>query len=551
MNCKQYGNRNVQYDFEENAVKSYSHIQPGHPRRGIAMLLVIICVGVVTVISLGFLSARSNAPDIGANAINGMKARYVAETGIDIGTAIMECSDIDWRTAHTNGVLINNYSYAGSSITVVVSDLDGNPPTATTQYAVLSANGSSENLVKVVESDIYAPLNNGDVDVDLSEFAIFGNNEISIDNSTLCRWDLSPNAPLREPVRIGINGKRDSSVMTSGTSELIHTNLYKRQNAANTIYSDTSSPANDVKIIDMTKSKDVQMPHAPDPNTTGLVRAYSYDTNISFGTWSLSGSKYFNSVTVRGTAVLQPSVDNLRMLVLHDLYIRDSGTLIVNRNMDVIVQGDVFLYAGGSIQVQNNARFRLFIQGNLFMNNGFLGISPDMVNDTNNPSLGLTDYHDPEKCLIYQVSSAVNPSWLIQNNSFICGLVYTPAATLNISSTAIMGAVTGNVVNLSNGSYLFYDPTLDQRIGYTNPDSMLFEADGITCDNIFNNIITDLNDSTLAAINSLSQQKATDLFGAAQVIAAADQSGSLRLRVVYSNIKPVTMETTYTVAAVQ
>jgi hypothetical protein len=91
------------------------------------MLLALIALTVATVIAYSYLSAQSTSVGIARNIGNHAKARYIAETGLELAIAYV-ISGADWRTEKVNGTWVSNQAFAGGTYTIVGQDgedLDG------------------------------------------------------------------------------------------------------------------------------------------------------------------------------------------------------------------------------------------------------------------------------------------------------------------------------------------------------------------------------------------------------------------------------------------
>jgi len=92
------------------------------------MLLALIALTVATVIAYSYLSAQSTSVGIARNVSHHAKARYIAETGLELAIAYVK-SGADWRADKVNGTWASSQAFAGGTYTIVGEDgedLDGN-----------------------------------------------------------------------------------------------------------------------------------------------------------------------------------------------------------------------------------------------------------------------------------------------------------------------------------------------------------------------------------------------------------------------------------------
>ena len=94
-----------------------------HQRKGAAMVLAIFALLVVGTTTLAFTASRQTAFLSSRNAVNSIRVRELADSGLDIAKAILRSDTTSWRTNHSNGKLFNNYALDGGTITVSLIDI--------------------------------------------------------------------------------------------------------------------------------------------------------------------------------------------------------------------------------------------------------------------------------------------------------------------------------------------------------------------------------------------------------------------------------------------
>jgi len=96
------------------------------------MLLVLISLATATILTMAYLSSRDNSAQIGANVADSTSARWAALSGVELGIAVLE-TESDWRTAHDNGVLLDDHPVGGGVVDLLVEDIETQaPPTEST-----------------------------------------------------------------------------------------------------------------------------------------------------------------------------------------------------------------------------------------------------------------------------------------------------------------------------------------------------------------------------------------------------------------------------------
>jgi hypothetical protein len=99
------------------------HQQRKQQRKGAAMLLAIFALLVVGTTTLAFTASRQTAFLSSRNAVNSIRVRELADSGLDLAKAILRSDSTSWRTNHSGGKLLNNYALDGGTITVSLIDI--------------------------------------------------------------------------------------------------------------------------------------------------------------------------------------------------------------------------------------------------------------------------------------------------------------------------------------------------------------------------------------------------------------------------------------------
>jgi len=86
------------------------------------MLLVLISLAMATILAVSYLASRDNSVAIGQNVTASATARWAAVSGIELGVAVLQ-TPTDWRTAHTEGKLLDDYDLEGAQLDLDVIDM--------------------------------------------------------------------------------------------------------------------------------------------------------------------------------------------------------------------------------------------------------------------------------------------------------------------------------------------------------------------------------------------------------------------------------------------
>ena len=135
-------------------------------RRGVAMILVIIAIGVAMVLALGFAIAQGTSVQLARNLTGRVQARVVAETGLEMAIAYVLRSDPNWRTEKTQGVWVQDQPFGGGTFTVTGQDGrdvngdgivegDGNLANSTLDFLTLTCAGNYQGAKYTVQAVVY------------------------------------------------------------------------------------------------------------------------------------------------------------------------------------------------------------------------------------------------------------------------------------------------------------------------------------------------------------------------------------------------------------
>lgn len=502
----------------------------GRPRRGMAILLVIVAVAAAAVIGSAYVANRLNAPQVVMNVNGGAQARYLADSGADLATAIMECETFDWRLAQTDGVLVSNLPLAGGTVTIRVSDASGAVPDSKCEYPVITAGASSGNMKQVVAAQAHAPLPERvkeEVTVDLSEFAVFGAASIEVTGGLIFRWEEAPRGALGLPVNIGTNGLVDGALRLRATAKCPDGVGFTMAAAtANVLIDDQSGGP--IPRVNFSNNETVLLPAPPTPSLGGLTWAAARNPTITTSTSIVStGDKRYGSLTIDGGALRVDLGGAQRTMgITGNLSLNNGGVLILqNGQLDLVIQGALNMFNSSTIELGANTTLRIFLGGTMSIDDSVVGLPVSVCQSGRDARNGLDTYYDPQRCTIYRITSinsvdlnlldlddaaawvwsdTTSKSWMINNSAFVCARVYGHSkADISLNSqAAVFGNVVGRTISMGTEAAVYYDHVLDKGNGYTNPQSRLYAGPLDLRDDI-RLLLTDLNPGTIASILSL------------------------------------------------
>ena len=426
-----------------------------HNRRGIALMFVMIAVLVTGSMAVAYFGSRDNSIAISSNIETATQARIAAETGVDLAIAILE-TDADWRTNHIDGVVLSDYMFGKSKLTIYVLDSETNlPPTENSNNINIDILSTvADTTQKILLSATVIP-NEEYFDIDFSEYAIFARNSILIeDASTLNRWATSPSASQNTPLKLGtlsskplaikLNNKDIQSIEIHApkiASSMVSTTglSYKFEENPKLL----NPPATAPDAIDISSKKDWQNSHS----TSDVDWQDDFFNNKTFD-YTSAGS-YF-------------SIEN-GAYKMETLQLEPGEHLRISGNVQIEISNDLEL-DNANIILEESATLELHIGGNLNLNASYIGNKNESISNWSNPS-AIALYGENEK------------NWNIGNGSTIKGEMYAPNSNITIEQSTLCGRVAAHEVVLKNESKLLYDQILDSG-GYGNRNSSLYEEDG-------------------------------------------------------------------------
>ncbi len=520
------------------SLRSTDGVRRGRPaarrsrsRRGMAILLVIVAVAAAAVIGSAYVASRLNAPQVVLNTNAAAQARYVADSGADLATAIMECKTIDWRSVQTGGVLVDALPIGSGSVTIRVSTYDGDTPDGECEYSLITSSGSIGTIKQVVSAQAYTPLptrTKEEVSVDLREFAVFGASSINCIDGWILRWNASPIARLGLPVNIGTNATVLGSIRLDNRNSAPDGRGFVMASAALGVIADDTLSYVPIPRVNFSINETVLLPAPPTPSLGGLTWSAARNPNVTANTSIVStGDKRYGSLTIDGARL---AVDlggvSRTMGISGNLSLNNGAILsIQNGHLDLVVQGALNMFNASTIELGTGATMRIFLGGTMSIEDSVIGMPSSETATSRDARQPIQNYYSPQACTIYRIttinsvdlnlldlddaaswvwSDAAAKSWIIANKAAICARIYgRGGADISLNSrAAVYGNVVGRSVIIGTEAAVYYDHTLDLGIGYTNPDSRLYAAPMDLRDDI-RLLLTDLNTSTLDAILAL------------------------------------------------
>ncbi len=505
-------------------------ILPQRRRRGIALLLAIFSMVVVGTTTVAYVASRETSTEVSRNAQVAADSRALAAAGLDLTSRIMRDSSSNWRTAHSNGRLLNNYALDGGTVTVDLVDIQrrnaglrpATPTSTTTEVeATITSTRNGSTWTTVAHQTIPT--------VARGQYAVYGDSFIGLmgTNNQIGRWANSPCAA--EKLRV--------YMATSATTAKAQTNQNKLNGKGVNIGTGARFPADVSGVLASDprtqKSMWVYYPYGASSGTVwgdllSSVAAVRMEQNDSVRLMAapneplISGAhtRYTNAYVQNGvTATLTPFMVKANTNPQNNLRnweVRGNSTITLTtgtyevwgswilRNSRIIIQGDVKVtvnpnrkalgldWQDSIVELDPNATLEIHNGYSADITRCWVGArytcpsEPNATKRDGDPhrkwwfnafqatachatAPTSPQYIEPWRIRFYPVKSqmGVRYEWEITDSSIV-GSIYLPENPVNLNGRSVIwGRVAAEGVVFYGTSSLYYDHSLDLVTGLT------------------------------------------------------------------------------------
>lgn len=460
-------------------------------RRGVAMLLVLVALGVGTVLAAAALSSRDNSPMIGANARDFAAANWSAQAGAELAMAIME-TNVDWLTL-TDGQLLTDFSIAGGLVTVRVTNLAGQTPDGSERELIITVRSNAGEMSSTVYKRISVvppgPIENS-ISPFFDEFAAYATSALTVeDGAQIKPVHLSPEAWSLFPVKVGLGFSALGSLELGSSAKLTNAGLYVTSNAsaglASVVNSDSRFGRGDALPLKLPAYPIVlpsQITSLPVAGTTNI--SVSMPKGKAAGSvtpdLTLASAGKYGSVTILTNGIMRLDETKGQYYELKDLTIGGGGTMQVSGKVVVHIKGKFEMQAlSRFVAVGADSAVRILTSNDVLIDNATLGLDEVFATFPRKPE-ELTAYVNPARFRILSVNEqsggAKNPTIELRNNSVIAACIHAPNAKLEIRDKSfLLGRATASELRVRANSGILYEPLLDSRKGYTARYGPIYE----------------------------------------------------------------------------
>jgi len=474
------------------------------------MLLVLIAVGVGTVLAAAALSSRDNSSAIGQNAGALAEASWSAQSAADFAEAVLQ-TDADWRAGGES--MISGLAIAGGTVSVTVTDTEGNPPESDDRELILRATSSVGGVSSTVERRIslQPPAALGQVfDPFLSEFAVFAASALSVEaGAEIGRFAASSEARTLSPVRLGTGFSALGGLSVAPGACFDGVGFYPDANASAALQSAAGTDASFAEGWPMPvvvpaiaeplpeEFVDLQAEAAANPPADPLALPTADRFRAYLDMVMLAGEE----ATLRETEGADYGVNSLA--------VRGNAVLRIEGDVRIHVRNDLTVGLNGTIELAPDSRLTVILGGNLTVRDGGLGVDRMIGRDSARTAASVSSYQSPARLWVIGASpssgGAPSPVYTLRNNGLAVASIHTPHASFVAETGAsLIGRVTASTVTVRNTASLLYDPRMDSRRGFASRVSPMYNLAGDPIDGLDAAIATaDPTKSPKTLMNSL------------------------------------------------
>ncbi len=368
------------------------------------MLLAVFAMLVVGTATLAFTASRHTGFLASRNAVNSIRVRELADSGLDVAKALLRSDETGWRLMHANGKLLNNYALDGGTVTVSLIDIAKReagasaaasvPDSATTEVEI--------SVTATLDTATWTSLSHMSIpQVVKGQYAIFANKLLWLygTNNEIGRWDNAPKSAENRRVNIGTQADFafanfsgvwiDSDVQLesevypvdpSDARTLKSTWVYYPYNGGTNLWSSSfpiNGPGRDkVAAVRMSPDESIRMVQAPQPTpTVPAPPGITGGNTISSGTRTMTP---FRVGTPSGSTNTNLTTDNCTLLLTPGTY-EVYGSWRAN-NATIRIQGPVKIVVSPKWSIFNwfpsgiewtNTTVELTTDADLEINNGY------------------------------------------------------------------------------------------------------------------------------------------------------------------------------------
>jgi len=487
-------------------------------RRGVALMLVVVTLGMATVLTTSYVMSRENTPQIATAAQDRVRAEWSARPAADLVTAVME-THVEWKSAANAGALIKGMSWNGAVVTVAVTDLEGGTIEDDETNILMTITASAGGIEKVMqrvmierETGTYEEA----LDPELKEFGVFAIQNLEMQNNTrIDLWALSPAARAGDAAKLGVGFNSSAglsvpnNVMPNGGKVFTPPDAGVSLDAALSGQSVTATQL-PVSVWTTTVERPASMSGLPDaPGSTFMGIPMDVDV-YSDGT--IAAGRYRARLRIDGANV---EIDGANGPIEVEgeygpgLSLRiDDSTVRVKGDVEILVLDDLEI-DDSAIVLEKDATLTIYVGEDVDISNSVINTAEALAAMHSREPDDITEWTDPRRFRIVQLNEGdldEVDEVRVRNRSLVVGSVHSPVSqTIIENNSAVMGRLTAKVLDMKSNSRLLLDPVFDNKMGLTEiGSSPLYDENGDPVDGLAEALAaTSANEGAAAALARL------------------------------------------------
>jgi hypothetical protein len=495
-------------------------VRPFTPRRGgIAMMLVIVAVAVGTILAAAALTSNTNAPALAENARHSVQSYWQAEAAANYTEKLIEkITSVADASMPTMPAPITT---PGGAVSVKVTDIDGNAPDNTDRellITVVSSVGGIEHTTRRRVSVAPPGTLEDAIDPELKEFAVFATDSLSIgDSAKLGPWPISPEIRTQEPIKIGGGFTALSDMSMSADASAQRVAFYPAAGASAALETMTS----DGRFVRGGWKMNLAIPAIDAASPSDFSSLTNFNTAQTASGPSASivppPGKYRDlNCNLGGVAKLGDGA-TLHHYCFKSIILDSQAILAIHGPVEIMVTDNISITNKATIELADpTASLVIYCKKMVAVDDACIGVD-DTIAVQSNRKPAMVSYTDPSRIKITTLTGSM-PEFLFDNNSIVVASIHSPGGPFEMQNgSTLFGRVTCSDMTLGTNCNLFYDPAMDNRLGFTASKGPMYKPDGTP--------ITGLADALASFNKNLGMQSLkTYVTGAVSTVSATSQT---------------------------
>ena len=459
----------------------------GAPRRGIALMLVVVTLGMATVLTTSFVMSRENTPQIATAAQDRVRTEWSARSAANLVQAVME-THAAWKPAANAGALIKGMSWNGAVVAVAVTDLEGGTVEEEETNILMTVSavaGGVETVVQRVMIERETGTYEEALDPQLNEFGVFAIQRVEMDASAkIGLWPLSPSVRAGEQGKLGVGFDSASGLSIPNNSMPYSSSVYTPPGsnlsleAALSGQSITASelpvhvwttaverPASMTGLPDAPGSRFLGLPVDVDVYSDGPVASGHYPRRLRIQNADVEFDAAGGPISVEGE---DGSGDSLRI---------ENSVVRVKGDVEMMVLDDLEIQ-DSAIILEQDATLTVYVGADVDISDSIINTEEALYANGSRSKDDIAAWSDPRRVRFLQLIESMPEEdddeieFQVRDRSLVVGSLHAPMSrTIIDNDSAVLGRLTSKNLLMESGARLLLDPVFDNKMGLTEPET--------------------------------------------------------------------------------